>query len=121
MMFGALRTVFGDPTPEERLARAFDTLKDPNSALQEAAAALVTLGQSTDSEAWALVHSFASTPAAHPHLQQSAAEALADILLRQGFKADLIRGLTPGASEAVVAFLMASDPSLGNQVAKALS
>ena len=120
-MFGVLRTVFGDLSSEERLARAFDTLKDPNPALQEAAAALVTLGQSTDSEAWALVHRFASTPAAHPHLQQSAAEALADILLREGLQANLIRGLTPEASEVVVAFVSASDPPLGNQVAKALS
>ena len=109
-MLKSLFGTFGDPTPEDRRVRAIELLCNPHAPLQEAAAALVVLGDHEDPEALALVHSYASNSQAHPHLQQSAAEALETILLRSGFQAQLVSGLTPVAAETLLAFLSVSKP-----------
>jgi hypothetical protein len=120
-MLNQLRRAFKYPSPEDRRLRAVTTLRDSQAPLQEAAAALLALGEFNDSEAWSLLHSVASNSSAHSFLQQSAAEGLASVLQRVGFQEHLLQDLTAEAAESLVAFVSADDPELGQQVSDALA
>ena len=115
-MFKALHSAFGDPSPEERRVSALGVLADSQAPLQEASAALLTLGHYSDAQAIAAVRVFATNASAHLHLQQSAAEALVEIVLRDGPQDALLQGLTPEAASTLVSYLSANDPSLGQVV-----
>ena len=120
-MLNALHRAFGDPSPKDRRLRAVNTLRDSQAPLREAASALLVLGEFNDSEAWSLLHSFASDRSAHSFLQQSAAEGLADVILRTGLQEQLLQRLTSEAAETLIAFVAAEEPDLGERVRKVLS
>lgn len=119
-MFKAFRAAFGDPSAKDRRSAALAALLDLQTPLQEAAAALLTLGQYSDAQAIAAVRRFATNSLAHPHLQQSAAEALVEIVLRDGPQDALLHGLTAEATSTLVAYLAAEDSSLKQLVREKL-
>jgi hypothetical protein len=112
-VFKALRSAFGDPSSEERRLAALRVLSDPQAPLQEAASALLTLGQYSDPQAIAAVRAFATNALAHSHLQHSAAEAFTDIVLRDGLQDTLILGLTAESAATLLSYLSAHDALLG--------
>ncbi|CAG0998677.1 hypothetical protein BURK2_02844 [Burkholderiales bacterium] len=78
--------------------------------------ALLTLGNYSDPQAIAAVRRFATSASAHPHLQQSAAEALVEVVLRDGPQDALLKGLTLEAASTLVAYLAADDSSVEHVV-----
>lgn len=80
------------------------------------AAALLTLGRSSDRESWSLLQGVASNGAAHVFLQQAPGEAIADRLLRGDVDERCIDGLTPEAAATLAALVSASEPALGERI-----
>jgi hypothetical protein len=104
-MFEQLRRAFGDPSPESLLAAAKATLRSPNSPLQERAAALERLSVEPDAESKDLVLGHAADALIHEWLQESAGEAVAQMLQCGVLQVEEVKSLSPVASATVASIL----------------
>ncbi|QTN21437.1 hypothetical protein HZ992_14720 [Rhizobacter sp. AJA081-3] len=115
-MFEQLRRAFGDPSPESLIAAAKATLRSPNAPLQERAAAIERLSVELDAESKGLVLSHAADPLRHEWLQQTAGEAVAQMLQSGTLRVEDVKSLSPVAAATVVSIL----GEVGSQETQAL-
>ncbi len=104
-MFEQLRRAFGDPSPESLIAAAKATLRSSNSPLQEQAVAIERLSVEPDDESMALVLGHAADPLGHEWLQQTAGEAVAQMLQSGVLRVEDVKSLSPVARATVASVL----------------
>jgi hypothetical protein len=110
-MLKSLPNPFGDPSPAQRVTASKAVLRSANAPLAERAAAILLLASESDSESKRLILEIGGDSHAHPWLQQTAGEAVAQMLETGVLAMADITRLTPTAGEMAVAVIAADSDS----------